>query len=187
MSEDLKTQLERLFPDYATVSHQAGAKHPPYSNLTIQESYARFCREMAGKDFADQRGFVTSILEENFPKLLNLKLTSSGHGVRASRVLESLRNGTFNASLYTHERDRLITLFWLGDVLCDGDSIHENRHPRIEGDDVYVKSYDKDGSPIKLVFVADTHAGRRIVTTSFLTSPGRLCQFVKMPALWTKK
>lgn len=186
MGEDLKAQLEKLYPEHVALVKPAAAKHPPYCVATIEECYARFCQEIAGKDYADQRGKAVSILEENFPKLLNLKVISSGQKAKASKVLNSLRNGTFDSSIYGYERDRLATLFWVPEVICDSDAIHPNGHSAIQGEEVYVKFYDKDGAPVKLVFVAETYAGRRVVTTSFLTTPDRLCKFLKLPPLWEK-
>jgi len=187
MGEDLKAQLERLYPEPASAPRSLGAKHPPYSNLNIEESYKRFCQEMAQRDYADERGTVISIWEENFPKLLNLKLASNNKHAKASRVLDALRKGEFDASVYKYERDRITTLFWIPQVICDCDAIHLNAHLLIQGDEVYVKRYDKEGKQIKLVFVDSTYAGQRVVTTSFLVTPERLCKFAKMPPKWTKK
>jgi hypothetical protein len=186
MGEDLKAQLERLYPELANVPYSAGAKHPPYSNLNIEESYARFCQEMASRDYTDERGTVISILEVNFPKLLNLKLASNNRNAKASRVLDSLRKGEFDASIYTYERDRITTLFWIPQVISDCDAIHPNAHPLIQGDEVYLKRYDKEGAQNKLVFVDSTYAGQRVVTTSFLVTPERLCKFLKFPPIWQK-
>jgi hypothetical protein len=187
MGEELKAQLERLYPELVSTPCSPGAKHPPYSDLNIEESYERFCLEMAQRDYTDERGTVISILEENFPKLLNLKLASNDKNAKASKVLETLRKGTFDASLYKYERDRITTLFWIPQLICDCDAIHPNGHAKIQGDEVYVKLYDKAGAKIKLVFADSTYAGLRVVTTSFLVTPERLCKFVKFPPIWNKK
>jgi len=186
MGEDLRSQLEKLYPQHVTALRPKPAKHQPYCFATIQESYARFCQEISGKDYTDQRGQTVSILEENFPKLLNLKLTCTGKRAKASKVLALLRAGTFDPSLYSYERDRLATLFWVPEVICEPDAIHTNAHSAIQGDEVYVKLYDKEGAPFKLVFMAETYAGRRVVTTSFLTTPNRLSKFLRLPPVWEK-
>jgi hypothetical protein len=186
MGEDLKAQLEKLYPELASDPCSAGVKHPAYSNLNIEESYARFCQEMASRDYTDERGTVISILEVNFPKLLNLKLVSNNKNAKASRVLDSLRKGEFDASIYDYERDRITTLFWIPQVICDCDAIHLNAHPLIQGDEVYLKRYDKEGAENKLVFVEPTYAGQRVVTTSFLVTSARLYKFLRFPAIWEK-
>jgi hypothetical protein len=186
MTDSLKAQLTKIYPELAPFA-PIPAKHLPYSNLDIAQSYARFCEELSGKSFKDPCGNNISILEENFPKLLNLKLRSSGAKAKATFVLAALRSGSFDASLYTFEQDRLETIFWIPDVICDCHSLHPNCHTKIEGEEVYVKVYDKEGDPIKILFTIKNNAGQRVITTSFLTSFRRLQKFVRMPALWTKK
>jgi hypothetical protein len=162
------------------------AKHPPYCTASIEDCYAGYLTQMADRDVTDPCGTVISFLEENFPKLIKLQMLATGANARAAKVLEALQNGTFNSSLYTVERDRLETLFWIEDVLTDPDSIHENIHETVEAESVYVKHYDKEGAPIKLVFVLCTYAGQRVVCTSFLTQPARLSKFVRVPPTWSK-
>jgi hypothetical protein len=186
MAESLKAQLAKLFPDLAP-PQPPPAKHPPISTLDIPRSYARFCEELADKRFKDPSGNDVLILEKNFPKLLNLKLVSSGLKAKASLVLAALRSGTFDSSLYTFERDRIEALFWIPDVIADCHSLHPNCHATIEGDEVYVKVYDKEGDPIKILFTIPNSDGERVITTSFLTSFRRLPKFIRMPAIWTKK
>jgi hypothetical protein len=174
MSEDIKSQLAKIYPGVLATPESAASKHPPYNYLSIQESYAKFCQEVAGRDFSDQRGTAISLLEVNFPKLIGLKLAAPRKRAKASRVLNLLRSGTFSESAYTHERDRITTLFWITDVICAADAIHKNAHPTIAGDEVYVKHYDKAGASVKLVFVEATYAGQRVVSTSFMTEPEKL-------------
>jgi len=182
----LKDQLARLYPHVAPPP-PIPAKHPPYSTLDIAQSFVKFCDELAGKDFIDPCGQTISILEENFPKFLNLKLPSTGKKAKANIVLDALRAGTFDPSLYSWDEDRLATLFWIPDVISGCHSLHANCHAEIAGEEVYVKAYDKEGDPIKLLFTVETHAGQRVITTSFLTSFGRLPKFIEQPPIWTKK
>jgi hypothetical protein len=181
---DLKEQLAKLYPHLVAPEP---AKHPPYSELNIQQSYERYCKEMAGRDINDPRDVLISVLEVNFPKLLGAKMAATHKKAKASLVLATLKDGTFNKDLYQIEDDRLQTLFWIEDTVQGCDSIHDNNHPIIEADEVYVKHYDKIGSTVKLVFVRKLQAGQVIIVTSFLTSPGDLPRFIKMPAVWTKK
>lgn len=180
----LHDELAKLFPKRAQSKQP---KHPPYSDLDISQSYQRYCAEMAGRDFTDPRNTGISVLEVNFPKLLGAKMVATGKKAKASLVLASLKNGTFNPALYEIEDDRIYTLFWIEDTICHCDSIHENNHPVIEADEVYVKRYDKIGSQVKLVFTRKLQAGQIVIVTSFLTSPADLVRFVKMPPVWPQK
>jgi len=160
--------------------------HPPYFAEAVVRCYEKFCAELAGKDLVDPRGDVISILEVNFPKLLNVKLRGSSTKAKASLVLADLRKGIFSAALYAFDRDRLETLFWIPDVIERPDSIHKNAHPRVEGEEVYVKQYQKMGRTVKLVFVKFTYAGQRVVTTSFLTDPERIPLLAEPSFRWRK-
>jgi hypothetical protein len=82
------------------------------------------------------------------------------------------------------------TSFWGAghDIIVDPDTIHDNAHDTIVGDEVYVKRYAKAGSVFKLVFtMIDEELNQRVVTTSFLTQKDRLGEFVKIPPKWFRK
>ncbi|HXL08615.1 MAG TPA: hypothetical protein VN966_00150 [Candidatus Bathyarchaeia archaeon] len=177
----LQDELKKLYPKRPSAKQPT---HPPYSNLDIPQSYQKFCADMAGRDFTDPRNTQISVLDVNFPKLLGAKMAATGAKAKASLVLASLKNGTFNPALYEVEDDRIDTLFWIEDTICKCDSIHDNNHPVIEADEVYVKRYDKIGSQVKLVFTRKLDAGQIVIVTSFLTSPADLVRFVKMPPIW---
>src|SRR5713226_6571132 len=111
MAEDMKAQLAKFYP----VTERA-AKHPPYCDLSIADSYARFCAELAGKQFCDPRGKSVVILEHNFPKLLGMKRADPTTGeliidpqtgramkAKASQVLQQLKNGTFQDAAHSVE------------------------------------------------------------------------------------
>ena len=196
MAEDLKTQLARIYADRAE-NLNPGRKHPPYNDLSIAESYARFCAELANIEIRDPRGTAVVILEQNFPKLLGMKMADPATGepmidantgrprkAKASRVLEDLRNGTFQDAAHVVERGRMRTLFWIPEVISAPDSIHPNAHPVVAGDEVYVKRYTKEGSEIKLVVTAPAPGGRRIIVTSFLTNEADLRNYVEFPPIW---
>jgi hypothetical protein len=180
---DLKEQLAKLYPELVT---KRPAKHPPYSDLDIPSSYEKFCADLAGGQLKDQRELIVSIEENNFPKLLGMKLAATGKKVKAKIVLAHLRAGTFSPTDYRIDVGRLRTLFWIADVISDCHSIHPNAHAVIEADEVYVKTYDKLGAPIKLIFTITINNVRK-VATSFLIDQKDLRKYVAMPALWPKK
>ena len=178
----IKDQLALVYRNCA--SSPTPAQHPPYSSLGVPASYARYCSEMAGRDFADPRGTLVSFIEGNFPKLLGAKMKGTENKAKASKLLACVKNGTFNATLYDIQPDRIETLFWIEDTICACHSIHDNCRDSIEADEVYVKSYDKIGGPTKLVFTRQLQAGQIIVVTSFLTEIRDIPRFACMPPKW---
>jgi hypothetical protein len=134
-----------------------GATCPSNFEGTIQEAFTRYREECAGKDFEDPRGISVTLLQENFPKLVKLRFqpdtTMPSQRARAKRVLESLRNGTFDEVKHFSEQPvRLRNLFWIKEVICNPDGIYANCAAKIEGEEVYFKRYDRLDSDTKLVF-----------------------------------
>jgi hypothetical protein len=194
MARDLKTQLAEHY-----LAAVRGAKHPPYCDLSIADSYARFCAEIAGRRFRDPRGETVVIHQENFPKLLGMKRADPATGqvivdphtgkpakAKASKVLAQLKSGTFQDAAHRVERGRIRTLFWIPDVITDPHSIHPNAHRVVAGDEVYVKKYLKLGYEVKIVVMGPAGDGR-VIITSFLTDESDLAKYVGMPPVWTKK
>jgi hypothetical protein len=158
---------------------------------TIQEAFTRYCAEYAGRDFEDPRGVCVTLLEENFPKLVKLRFQPDGgkpsQRARAKAVLKSLREGNFDESRHFSEQlPRLRTLFWIEDVICRPHGIHPNCAAKVEGEEVYFKSFDRSGSDTKLIFTAIGYGGQRIVITSFLDRAENLHKYCDSPALWPK-
>jgi hypothetical protein len=183
VAENLKTQLAKLYPSRAPLAKG----HPPYCDLTIPQVFERFCKELAGTSITDPRGTIISIFEVNFPKLLGLKMAATGKKAKASNVLASLHDGSFDAAFYTFQRDRIRTLFWIPETLTACDAIHPNGHKTIQGSEAYIKRYKKDGAPIKIIFTEKLHSGHTIITTSFLVESKELARFIREPATWTSK
>jgi hypothetical protein len=146
MSIDLKTQL---------LEAAVALKLPTYCNLSIEDAYTKFCAELDGKKLRDPRNEEVCIYERNFPKFLGMKRADprtgrpilNQHGkpikAKASTVLQSLKAGSFDRKQYFIEYARLRTMFWIPDVISSPDSIRSNIHRVIEGDQVYVKKYQK--------------------------------------------
>ncbi|MFY9561964.1 MAG: hypothetical protein WAQ52_17155 [Terriglobales bacterium] len=169
-----------------------GAGFPGNFKGNIQEAFARYREEYAGKDFEDPRGIAVTLLEENFPKLVKLMFRPDPNKpavrARAKAVLEPLRNGTLDeAKHFSDQPARLRTLFWIEDVICRPDGIHPNCAAQVEGEEVYFKRYDRSGSDTKLVFTAIGHCGQRIVITSFLDQSTTLHKYCALPPFWPQK
>jgi len=184
----------------ACVPLALAAKHPPYCDLSIADAYTRFCAELAERELCDPRGKKVVVHELNFPKLLGMKRADPKSGAlildpntgkpvkaKASRVVEQLKNGTFQENAYYVERGRIRTLFWIPDVIQNPDSIHPNAHAVVVGDEVYVKRYLKLGQELKIVVMGPASGGQRVIITSFMTHELALGKYVGNPPVWTKK
>jgi hypothetical protein len=168
-----------------------------YCNLCVEDAYTKFCEELAGREFKDQRGTVITIFEENFPKLIGMKrrdpvsgeLLRNGKGepikAKASVVLDSLRSKTFDRNLYWIDSAKLRTMFWIPDAVCNADALHPNIARRVEGDRVYLKRYAKLRGKVKLVFTNKARRNR-IVITSFVVEQRTLGNYVSPTVIWVK-
>jgi hypothetical protein len=200
---DLKNQLAAIFPLVRGVSQpvntesveqpwlpETGCTCPAYCEMRVLPAFGKYSTELLGRDIEDPRGICVSLCEENFPKLLKLWLKPEGklpaRKARAKNAIPLLRNGQFDEQLYTWEKARLRTLFWLEDVISNPDGIYGNCAKLIEGEEVYIKRYAKEGSPIKLVFTTIRSGGLRVVVTSFLDNQNSLKDYCLMPSLYQK-
>jgi hypothetical protein len=176
MGGDLREQLAAIRPEVAhqMIFYAKGAKHPPYSELTVQETFAKFKEEFLPKcPLEDPLGRDIRITALNFRKLLNLKHRELGELARAWKIVEELETGQFNISNYDLPDDRIRTLFWLPEVITDPDAIYKNNHCSVEADEVFVRVYDKSGSRVKLAFTAKfgkKPVVRVEIVTSYLTT-----------------
>lgn len=166
--------------------NRKGAPCPPYCFCSIAAMFKRYEKELVGKYVSDPLGTRIWFMDYNFPKLIQLQFR--GTKAKAHKAIEHLRTDSPDESLYSCDRNRFSTLFWIPEIISDPDAIHDNAHTNIPGDDVYVKRYAKAGSAFKLVFsMVDEGLNQRIVTTSFLTQENRLLEFMKIPAKWVRK
>jgi hypothetical protein len=171
----------------ASKSKREGALSPPYRFApSIAALLRMYEHDLVGKYVSDPLGTRVWFMDYNFPKLIQLQFR--GTKARAQKALEHLRNESANESEYSCDKNRAGTIFWIPEIISDPDSIHENAHPRIMGEEVYVKRYAKAGACYKLVFTeVDSSINQRIVTTSFMAPEDRLEVFIKKPGKWVKK
>jgi hypothetical protein len=189
---DIKEQLARIFPDrhpHPWVPEE-GANALPYCQLDILSAFRKYCGGCADCDIEDPRKVSVSLFEENFPKLLKLWLKPNGQlparKARAKAVIPLLRAGTFNQDLYTWQDVRLRTLFWLEDVIREPDGIYPNCAQVVEGEEVYIKRYNKELSDVKLVFTTIRPGGARVVITSFLDNASSIKDYCAEEPLYCK-
>lgn len=148
--------------------------------------FKRYEKELVGTYVADPLGTRVWFMDYNFPKLIQLQFR--GTKAKAHKAIQHLRTEAPDESEYSYDGNRFSTLFWIPGIIGDPDTIHDNAHGVIVGDEIYVKRYAKAGSAFKLVFtMIDEELNQRVVTTSFLTQEDRLGEFVKMPPKWIRK
>jgi hypothetical protein len=179
--------------DHRWLFYAKGCTCPEFNGMDVTKTLAKFVDHFLPKcPVVDPRGKSILIFKSNFPKLADLAhLTLSREVFSASKIVESIENGTFKLSDYEpQEQDRMQTLFWIPDVLADPDAIYRNGHTVVAGDEVYVKVFDKPKPQVKMVFTMDKPAGKKIKTvpvTSFLTSRNRAIRMIKGSPLYLKK
>jgi hypothetical protein len=187
---DLREQLATAVPAVAhlLVFHSKGCQHPPYNELGLTDSFKKFsCDILAHSPIVDPRGRRIKIIENNFPKFLNLEPKKKGDPARPIVLVRMLKEGTLQEDAYKWELDRIEDLFWICDVLRTPDAIYPNIHRVVVADEVYVKVYDKLGSNVKLVFTRNIKATHEtIVVTSYLTKPNRAIACVTGQPLWPR-
>lgn len=174
---DFREQLAAAVPSTAhlLLFHARGSKHPPFNELGVLESFAKFVTDVLPlSPFSDPRGKKIKIIENNFPKFLNLEPKQPGYPARPILLVRMIKAATINLDHYKWERDRIEDLFWIADVLTAPNAIYRNGHRVVAADEVYVKVYDKLGSRVKLVFTKNMpHNNEAVVVTSYLTRPNR--------------
>lgn len=171
---------------------RVGAPCPPIIETeSVEELFSRYISEMVGKKFEDPRKTAICFFEENFPKLIQLEVKDprTGEFKKASAdLVVKERKIDLSGGEYRNDRGRAKRLLWLPEIITDPDSIHDNTHPVVIGEEVYVKRYatTKD-EEYKLVFTTRRPSGVRVATTSFGVRESRLRKFVVMPPKWEKE
>jgi hypothetical protein len=192
----LREQLAAALPEHEhkLLFYAYGNEHPPYNMLSILLTIKKFCSEvLPACPLVDPRNKRISIVKSNFAKLAGLEhRILPKNELSASDIIRSIENGSFNPEHFDSSRlDRLRTLFWIPEVLCDPDAIYRNAHKIVAGDEVYVRIYNKMGSKVKLVFTMDIKKGGRVIRTvpitSFLTDPETAISYVRGQPLYAKK
>ncbi len=187
MANSFREALAGVMPDHQhkLLFYEIGGRHQGYNTLSIAESLKQFCTEILPQSpVTDPRGKRISIIKNNFPKLSGLEhLTLSKDEFGASDIIAAIEDGTFDPGQYDPTRDdRLRTLFWIPEMLRDPDAIYKNAHKIVQGDEVYVRVYDKMGSKVKLIFTKDIRKNgqliRTVPITSFLTDPATAISYV---------
>lgn len=187
---DFKEQLAAAVPSasHLLLFHARGSKHPPFNKLDAVASFHKFVADVIPlSPVLDPRKKRIKIIENNYPKFLDLEPRKKGDPARPILLVRMIKAGTFNPDAYKWERDRIEDLFWIPEVLMAPDAIYRNCHCVVDADEVYVKVYDKLGSKVKLVFTKDVPQMRAtVVVTSYLTQPNRAIACCEGQPLWLR-
>ena len=181
---DFRRQLAMVLPEMAASAYEEsqhlaildkeGSPHPPQNYLGVCETFAKFKSEFLPLcPITDVLGRKIFIRRNNFPKLLNLRMARNAAPRKAHTILEEIEAGTFVEGDYVWEQDRLQALFWIPDMISKPDAIYKKRRGFgvVDAEEVYLKVYKKQGSPMKVLFTQRVGPKRdRIVITSYVTS-----------------
>jgi hypothetical protein len=177
----LKSELERTVP----VLVEAVAKR---EGKTIGELYKLFCEILKDVSVTDPCGRTIVFRLENFPYLIKIehfnKAAKKWVAATAGMVIKSLADGTFDESTHRYDTSRARGLSRIPAILKAPDSVHENIHPRVTGEFVYVVKVGRDS--LKVAFITKNKAGEWVVVTSFYTTERYLKSCAKIPAAYTK-
>ena len=183
-TSDFKKQLAIVLPEMAAAAYEesqhlkvldgTGNLHPPQNYLGVAETFAKFKEEFLPLfPITDILGRKVLIRRNNFPKLLNLRTKDVSVLKKAHTILEEIEAGTFIEGDYVWEQDRIQALFWIPEIIVRPDAIYRKRRGFgvVEAEEVYLKIYKKQGSPVKVLFTQRVGPKRdRIVITSYVTS-----------------
>jgi hypothetical protein len=183
---DFRKQLAAVVPEMAGAAYEQsrhlsildadGSTHPPHNYLGVAATFAKFKTDFLPlSPLIDPRGRRISILQNNYPKLLNLAVKAGKSPQKAHTIIEDIESGRFVEADYVWEQDRLQNLFWIPDVIQDPDAIYRKRRGFgvVEAEEIYLKVYKKDsGSPVKVVFTQRVGGKKKnwVVITSYVTS-----------------
>lgn len=193
MTEDFRTKLVQATGEgHKLLFYAPGCRRPDYNALIVADSLTKFCNDVLPLSPLKTPLRTIKIVKTNFPKLAGLEHKSlSKKQFCASDIIKEIEDGSFDMGNYNPDRDdRLRTLFWLPELLCDPDAIYLNAHKIVAGDHVFVRVYNKMGSTVKVAFTLDLKKRGKlistVVVTSFLTNPGDAISFVN-PCMQDRK
>ena len=80
-----------------------------------------------------------------FPKFLGMQVREGFFPKKPSTIVELIEAGTFCEEEYEVEKNRLLALFWVPNVIRDPDAIFKVKKTDhlVRADEVYVKVFDK--------------------------------------------
>jgi hypothetical protein len=138
----------------------------PPESLTftsLAELYEQFCELFVGKEFKCPRGTRIVIGREHFFHLTKLQ---KGQETRFYVETEEplIRATTIGFGPYTINQKRAETLSWMPEILAEPQEIWEYLDTKKTADEVFIREYDKSGSPFRTVLLVRESGILRPVT-----------------------
>lgn len=162
-------------------------KSPQQPARSVTECYDLFCQNMKDVRVRDPLGREIVFRAENFPHLVKVEYLNKARkwvAANASVIIRGLESGTLDEAAHRCDRIRSLGFLRIPAILKAPDSIHENIHPRVSGECVYVVQAEV-GTYI-LAFTTRNWAREWVVVTSYFVSENYLKTCAKQPAIYVK-
>lgn len=131
-----------------------------YSSLA--ELYEQFCELLVGKEFRCPRGTRIVIGRDHFFHLTKLqKGNETRFQIEAEEAL--IKATTDGLGPYTINDGRARTISWIPEIICEPDEIWEYAVKKT-ADEVFIREYDKAGSPFRTLLLVRESGVLRPVT-----------------------
>jgi hypothetical protein len=150
---------------------------------SLADLYEQFLALFVGKDFRCPRGIPIVITPHHFFHLVKLSKgtqTQFAIGVEESSILAT-RDG-FGEYAINEKRAR--TLSWIPEILLDPHEIWEYETKKT-ADEVFIREYDKSGSPFRAVLLLREKGQLKLVTCMTVRRTG-IKEHQRGKKLWPK-
>ena len=138
---------------------------PPDSLVfaSLAELYEQFCDLLVGKEFTCPRGTQIKVGPEHFFHLTKLQ---KGQETRFYIETEEplIKAVTDGFGPYTINQKRAETLSWMPEIMREPHEIWEYTETKKTADEVFIREYDKSGSPFRAVLLVRENGVLRPVT-----------------------
>ena len=129
---------------------------------SLAELYEKFCELLVGKNFHCPRNVLIVVGREHFFHLTKLqKGAQTKFDIATEETLIKATTQGFGA--YTINEKRSETLSWIPEILSQPHEIWEYETKKT-ADEVFIREYDKPGSPFRAVLLVRENAILRPVT-----------------------
>jgi hypothetical protein len=173
--EKLVAAASSGFPEleHYSLFYAKGSPAPISNHLDVATTFTKFCADFLPQcPIVDPLGRKVKIRKDMYPKFLGMEVREGFFPKKPSTIVREIEGGTFKEQEYDVEKDRLLALFWVPDVIRDPDAIFKVKKTDhlVKADEVYIKVFEKAGSKVKLVFIDRVGRQKDIVfVTSYLT------------------
>lgn len=132
------------------------------SFISLAELYDQFHALFVGKTFRCPRGKLIAIVSHHFFHLVKLQ-----KGIQTQFTIEIeeslIRETTSGLGQYTIDHSRGERLSWIPEILRTPHEIWEPNQKKT-ADEMFIREYDKSGSPFRAVLLKIEQEGLRLIT-----------------------